>query len=160
MTNIQNGRFTAEIDGDFAIFIIGMRFNKLHKVRSWLQPFLAMPKMLRELDKHPEIGLMNTRMSLSGKTITLTQYWRSFDQLEAFAKNPSQTHLAAWREFNKRIGASGEVGIYHETYRIGPGQHETIYGNMPIMGLAAAGRSVPIGGRNQTARKRLNPQTT
>ena len=44
--------------------------------------------------------------------------------IEAFAKNPNDPHLPAWRDFNKRVGASGDVGVYHETYRVGPGQFE------------------------------------
>ncbi|MCU1387827.1 MAG: hypothetical protein JWL72_1165 [Ilumatobacteraceae bacterium] len=152
---VQPGRFTAEIDGDFVVFLIGMRFNKLWKVHQWMIPFLAMPKMLRELQQHPEKGLLGARMTVGGRTITMVQYWRSFDQLEAFAKNPDDPHLPAWKAFNKRIGTSGDVGVYHETYRVAPGQHESIYSNMPVMGLAAAGSSTPVGRRSETARDRI-----
>jgi hypothetical protein len=63
------------------------------------------------------------------------QYWRSFEQLEEFARNPSLTHLEAWKRFNR---ADGSVGIWHETYAIQAGQYESVYGNMPKMGLALA----------------------
>ena len=105
--------------------------------------------------QHPEKGLLAARTSLGGRTITVVQYWRSFDQLEAFAKNPNDPHLPAWRAFNRRVGASGDVGIYHETYRVGVGRHESIYANMPVMGLAEAGRSVQVGKRSETARARI-----
>ena len=85
----------------------------------------------------------------------MVQYWRSFDQLEAFAKNLNDPHLPAWRAFNRRVGVNGDVGIYHETYRVGVGRHESIYANMPVMGLAAAGRSVKVGKRSETARARI-----
>ena len=121
---VQPGRFTAEIDGDFVVFVIGMRFNRLWKPHRWLPPFMAMPRMLRELAAHPDKGLLGARMAIGGRTITMIQYWRSFEHLEAFAKNPSDPHLPAWREFNAKVGSGGDVGVYHETYRIGPGGHE------------------------------------
>ena len=153
---VQPGRYTASMDGDFVVFLIGMRINKLWKVHKWFPPFVAMPKMLRELRKHPEKGLLGARLSFGGRTVTVVQYWRSFDRLEAFARNPSDPHLPSWRAFNTRVGSSGDVGVYHETYRVGPGNHESIYSNMPIMGLAAAGTSVVVGKRTESARARIS----
>ena len=49
MTRIHKGRWTAEIEGDFVVFLIGMRVNKPWKVHKWLPVFLAMPRMLKEL---------------------------------------------------------------------------------------------------------------
>ncbi len=155
-SGVQKGRFTAEIDGDFVVFVIGMRFNKLWKVHRWLPPFMAMPKMLRELQAHPEKGLLGSRMAIGGRTITSVQYWKSFDHLEAFAKNPDDPHLPAWRHFNRTVGAGGDVGVYHETYRVAAGAHEAIYANMPIMGLAAASGHVPVGRSTEAARDRIN----
>src|SRR5450755_780756 len=42
-------RMSAKVDGDFVVFLIGMRVNKIWKVHKWLPVFLAMPKMLKEL---------------------------------------------------------------------------------------------------------------
>ncbi|MCZ4080013.1 DUF4188 domain-containing protein [Rhodococcus sp. H36-A4] len=154
-SRVQTGRYTAVVESEFVVFLIGIRLNKLWKIHKWIGPFLAMPRMLQELQQHPDKGLLGARMSLGGRTITVVQYWRSFDQLEAFAKNPNDPHLPAWKAFNKRVGAGGDVGVYHETYRVSPGQHESIYSNMPIMGLAAAGRSVAVGKRSETARARI-----
>jgi Domain of unknown function (DUF4188) len=152
---IQPGRFTAELDGDFVVFVIGMRLNKLWKVHQWFPVFLAMPPMLKELSRTPSKGLLGFWMARSGRTTVMVQYWRSFEQLEAFARNPDDPHLPAWRRFNRAIGAGGDVGIYHETYKVAAGAFETVYGNMPVFGLAAAGRSVPIGQRTDTARQRI-----
>ena len=153
--SVRLGRYTAVLDGDFVVFLIGMRINKLWKVHKWIGPFLAMPRMLRELQRHPEKGLLGVRLSVNGRTATVIQYWRSFDQLEAFAKNPDDPHLPAWKAFNRAVGAGGDVGVYHETYRVAAGEHESIYSNMPVMGLAAAGRSVPVGRGRESARARI-----
>ena len=155
MTTIHKGRHSAQLDGDFVVFIIGMRFNKLRKPRSWLPVFTAMPKMLRVLAEHPEKGLLSTRFARSGRTITLVQYWRSFEDLERFARDADDPHLEPWRRFNQRVGASGDVGIYHETFKVAAGQHESIYSNMPLMGLAEAGQLVPVARRGERARERL-----
>lgn len=44
----------------------------------------------------------------------LVQYWRSFEQLERFARDPSLNHLEPWKRFNRAVGADGSVGIWHE----------------------------------------------
>ena len=48
---VQPGRYTAEMDGDFVVFLIGMRLNKLWKIHKWIHAFFAMPRMLRELQQ-------------------------------------------------------------------------------------------------------------
>jgi hypothetical protein len=155
MSSVHPGRFTASMDGDFVVFVIGMRFNKLWKPHKWLPVLVAMPRMLAELARHPEKGLLGARTMVGGRTITVLQYWRSFEQLEHFARDQSDPHLAAWRAFNRRVGSSGDVGVFHETYKVAAGQHESIYANMPAMGLAAAGEHVPGGRRTETARERI-----
>ncbi len=47
------------------------------------------------------------------------------------------------------------VGIFHETYKVEAGAHESVYGNMPLFGLAAAMSHVPAVGRRETARRRM-----
>jgi len=74
----------------------------------------------------------------------VVQYWRSFDDLERFARNNDDPHLEPWRRFNRKVGKSGDVGIWHETYRVKATDIETIYGNMPPSGLGAASAMVPV----------------
>ena len=155
MAKVHPGRFSAKIDGDFVVFVIGMRFNRLWKVHRWLPVFFAMPKMLAELDRNPAKGLLGTRMSLGGRTITLIQYWRSFELLEQFASNTDDSHFPAWREYNKQVGKSGDVGVYHETYPISAGSYECVYVNMPVFGLAAVSEHVPVQRRGESARERV-----
>ena len=147
------GRFTAAPDrSDVTVFLIGMRVNKLWKVHKWLPVFLAMPRMLKELSEDPSSGFLGYQQSLT----TIVQYWRSFDHLETYARNHDKTHWPAWVAFNKSIGRSrGDVGIWHETYRIAPGQYEAIYSGMPTHGLGKVATLVPAAGRREDARGRL-----
>ena len=155
MAKVHPGRYTATIDGDFVVFIIGMRFNKLWKVHQWMPVFTAMPKMLATLMRNTDKGLLATRTMWAGRTITLVQHWRSFEHLERFARNVDDPHLEPWRRYNKRVAKTGDVGVFHETYKVGPGQYECIYANMPAIGLAAAGEHRPVGGRTEAARDRV-----
>jgi Domain of unknown function (DUF4188) len=159
MGTVHNGRYTARIDGDFVVFLIGMRFNRPLKVWQWGPVFAAMPRMLRELAQQEDRGLLGVH-TWFGRTAILLQYWRSFADLERFARDPDTAHLPAWREFNRRIGASGDVGIWHETYHVRAGEYEVIYGNMPRFGLAAAAEHVPIGRVGHSAGRRIGARTT
>jgi hypothetical protein len=153
MAKLYAERMTAEMDGEFVVFLIGMRINKPWKLHKWLPVFLAMPRMLKELYQHPESGFLGH----SSAGLLTVQYWRSFDHLEVYARSHDHTHWPAWVAFNKRIGRSrGDVGIWHETYHIAPGQYETVYSGMPAFGLAKAGTLIAAGGRREQARGWMN----
>lgn len=153
MARVIPGRYTARIEEPFVVFAIGMRVNRARALKQWLPTALAMGPMLRVLHQHPEKGFLGGETFLSWRGIAMLQYWRSFDDLERFARD--DPHLAAWRRFNRAIGADGSVGIWHETYLVQPGQYEAVYGNMPVFGLAAATAHLPAIGRRETARRRL-----
>jgi hypothetical protein len=142
VAEVRQGRWTAEIDGDFVVFIIGARINsKLHAIRSLvdLGGRRGMNHMLKELTEHPDKGLLGYQMA----GFTVIQYWRSFEHLEAFAKDDDDPHLAVWRKYWQRVGKSGRTGIWHETFLVRAGEYETIYGNMPPHGLGKAATLVP-----------------
>lgn len=151
---VETGRTTADIEGDFVVFLIGMRFNKPWKVHKWLPVFRAMPAMLRVLDDHSELGCLGHEQ-WAGRTLIIVQYWRSFEQLDRFARDPDLPHLEPWRRFNRAVRDSGDVGIWHETYKVRAGEYEAVYGNMPVFGLAAAASHVPVASKAQTAAARI-----
>ena len=155
MAKIIRKRMCAEIEGEFVVFLIGARIVKPWKVWKWWPVALAMPRMLIELQKRPELGLLHARSVFSYPDAMVIQYWRSFEHLEAYAKARDLAHLPAWQAFNRAIGSSGDVGIWHETYRVQPGQYESIYNNMPPFGLGRAGRLVDAVGARQEARQRM-----
>ena len=155
MGRIIDRRVCAQREGGFVIFLIGMRVNKPWKFWKWLPVATAMPKMLIELAKRPELGLLHAENQFSFPNVTVTQYWESFEKLEAYAKSRDLAHLPAWQAFNKAVGSNGDVGIWHETYVIGPGQYENIYNNMPPYGLGACSPIVDAVGARQAARQRV-----
>ena len=145
---------TAQIEGDFVVFLIGMRVNKFWKIHKWLPAAMAMPRMLRELSRLPraDTGFLGY-IQAGGTTI---QYWRSFDHLEAYAKAQEHSHLPAWVKFNKAVKAGrGDVGIWHETFLVRAGAYETVYSGMPAFGLGRASTLMPADASRQSARARL-----
>ena len=129
MADINQGRWTAEIEGDFVVFIIGARLNS-----KW-QPFEAlrdlggrkgMNHMLKYLTEHPEKGLLGYQTTGSPNV----QYWRSFEHLEAFAKDRT---IRTWRS-GATTGSGSARTAEPDLARDLPrpaGEYEAIYGNMP-----------------------------
>jgi hypothetical protein len=154
MTTIIHGRQTAQFDGPFVVFLIGMRINSLWKLHQWLPVTRAMPKMLAELQAHPELGMLGGEMWF-GRTTLLVQYWRSLDQLLAYATDRDAEHLPAWRDFNRKLADTDDVGVWHETYQVLPGSYENIYVNMPSFGLGKVGKLVAATGHLTAARDRF-----
>ena len=155
MAKIIAQRMTASLEGDFVVFLIGMRINRLWKVWKWLPVATAMPRMIIELYKRPELGMLHARTHFGLRNILVVQYWRSFDQLHAYAVNTENAHLPAWRRFNQRVASNGDVGIWHETFLVRAGEHESVYNNMPAYGLGLAGTLLEARGARQPARGRL-----
>jgi Domain of unknown function (DUF4188) len=160
MTGVIAQRMTAQINGDFVVFLIGMRINRPLKVWKWLPVVRQMPRMLMELGKQPEIGLLHARTHFGFPNVLVVQYWRSFEHLQKYATNRNASHLPAWQSFNLAIGGNGDVGIWHETYLVKAGAYETVYNNMPPYGLGLAGSLEPATGSLKTARTRLGMSET
>ncbi len=155
MSQVIPGRFTAQMNEPFVVFIIGVRINRFFAFSKWVPTASAMGPMLQALRRNPEKGFCGVEQFLYWPGAALVQYWRSMEDLEAFARNPDDPHAAAWQGFNRSIGSDGSVGIWHETYIVQPGNHESIYVNMPVFGLAATTNHVAVAGRRESARGQL-----
>ncbi|MEH7462148.1 DUF4188 domain-containing protein [Bacillus thuringiensis] len=154
MKAVIPGRYTAQMDDSFVVFVIGMRINRLFAVSKWLPVARAMGGMMKELYENKELGFLGTESFFNGRTILQIQYWKSFEALEHYARHAS-LHVEAWKDFNLKVSKTKTVGIFHETYVIEKGQYESVYVNMPRFGLAKAGESVPVNQQRETARARM-----
>jgi len=158
MAKVTAGRMTHEYDGDLVVFLIGMRINKPWRPDLWLPVFNAMPRMLAELSKDKDSGLLGYRLTIGAGGPLLVQYWSSSEKLYGYASERNAAHRPAWAEFNRRARkAPGAVGIWHETYVVE--RAESIYAGMPVSGLAAATSSVPVARRGESAKERLGART-
>ena len=132
-----------------------MRINRPLAIGKWLPTARAMGPMLKELYSHPEKGFLGAEYFFYRWGPAIVQYWRSFEDLERFARNPDDPHLPAWQRFNRSVGSDGSVGIFHETFIVERGNYEAVYSNMPVFGLAKATEHVRAVGGRETARRRL-----
>lgn len=142
---------TVSIEGDFVVFLIGLKIYNFWKVHKWLGVVASMPKMLKELSQKPESGFLGSE----GRFGTIIQYWRSFEQLEAYAKDRSGLHYPVWKEFNTKVKNTNAIGIWHETFLVRAGEYECIYHNMPPYGLGRVGKLIPASGKLEFAGGRV-----
>lgn len=113
-----------------------------------------MPRMLAELSRDPDSGFLGHRLLFGGKGVTVVQYWRTPEQLYAYASQPQAQHRPAWSAFNRKARkASGAVGIWHETFQVA--RAESMYVDMPTTGLAAATSSIAVSRNRDRAEQRL-----
>jgi hypothetical protein len=151
---IRNERLTSTLEGEFVVFLIGLRINRPAMVHKWWPVARAMPRMIKELYRQPELGFLHAEMWFARTTI-MVQYWRSMEQLLSYATRKTAEHLPAWQAFNRSVGTNGSVGIWHETYAALPGTYENVYVNMPPFGLGKAGSLSAASGARQSAAGRL-----
>jgi len=154
---LQPGRWTAELDGDFVVFLIGAMVHDPAVATEASGLLMAMVDMLDELEADPSKGLLGyTRHGEPGSGV-IVQYWRSFEALEAYARSPGARHAPVWRAWN-RLGSGdrGAAGIWHETFQVNAGNYEAIYQNTPVMGLQQAGRPITVTEARDSARARLS----
>lgn len=152
MNHYRPGRWTAQGEDEVTVFLIGMRMNRPARVDKWAPVAKAMMDMQKYLARNPQDGCLGHHQWF-GRTTIMVSYWRSPEDLQRFASNPDAPHMAAWRRFSARDG--GVTGIWHETYRVRPGDREAIYANMPPFGLGRALTLVPVGQGQRTAKQRM-----
>src|SRR4051812_26585223 len=153
----QQGRWTAELDGDFVVFMIGAMVHDPAGAGEASGLLFAMVEMLDELEAAPSHGLLGyTRHGEPGSGV-IVQYWRSFDALESYARNPGARHAPVWRAWNRLASEDRQsAGIWHETFLVSAGNYEAIYQNMPLTGLQRAGRALTVTDAKESARARMN----
>ena len=77
---INMGRWTADIDGDFVVFLIGVEVRDPEQAGPAVGLLMAMAEMLGELMQDPAKGLLGFQQfgAVGG---VIVQYWRSFEAL-------------------------------------------------------------------------------
>jgi hypothetical protein len=118
MASVLADRYTARAEKPVVLFLIGMRFNKLWAAHKWLPVVRAMPRMLDELGRKPEAGLLFYRYYFSRRVLMVQQYWEPFDKLLAYAHDANAEHFSAWAARAPSTAPSEKTarsGLWHET---------------------------------------------
>lgn len=154
---VTSQRLCDSHDGPIVVFVIGMRINRLLRPDKWMPVARAMPAMLKELKAKPDYGFLHAELMLARpRTLLTLQYWRDAEGLLAYAHDREGLHMPAWHAFNRAAKGNDAVGIFHETYTVPAGGHESIYiGMTPPFGLGQATGLIPASGKRNDARGRL-----
>jgi hypothetical protein len=70
-----------------------------------------MPQMLKTPIIGPPRDCQGVQTWSRWREVMSLQYWHWFEDLERFARNHSDLHLQACKDFNRRVGPEGRVGI-------------------------------------------------
>lgn len=158
-------RVTHAFGGDLVLFLIGMRIHRPWRLDVVGRVFAAMPRMIAELERNrqaagrgeaDDLGFLGVRYLLDGAHPMVLQYWRSTEDLYRYAANTDMRHRPAWTAFYRYAAKAPEaVTIWHETYEVKAGSHESVYAGPARFGLAAIDGVVPISQRGERARERM-----
>jgi hypothetical protein len=142
---------------DIVVFLLGFRPNKWWRPDIWMPVYIGQYRMLRELQKDPDSGLLGFRTVVGKAGGTSIQYWTDTERLYRYAADAAKLHRPAMKAFYRREkSAPDAVGIWHETFEVR--SSETIYGDMPPVGLGEALGVVPITHKTLRASQRLGSQ--
>ena len=145
MVTINRERMTAEIDGEYVVYINGMRLNKLRALPKYLRAGLKAGKMFKRLEADPDSGFLGYLPAYLGlRSGAVIQYWRSLEDIRRFAQDPDDLHVPAWRWYNEEASDTGGLGFWAELYVVEDGNFETFYRDVPPVGLGEHGRLVPM----------------
>lgn len=149
-------------DDDLVVFILGMRPRRAWRLDQTLFVSRSMFRMQAELERDRAnggaLGYLGGFNAVAPTGPIVVQYWRSFEDLERYSHSTDFEHRPAWLKFYTMTHAAGRsrVGIWHETYRVPAGAHESIYGDLSApVGLAAAVGAQPLERRGRTSRERI-----
>ena len=156
-------------DDEVVVFMLGMKVLRPWRVDQWGFVTVAMARMMTEIETNrrlkvgtdDDLGYLGgfSTMGLHGPVVT--QYWRSSDDLIRYAHDTDRVHRGAWLQLYRLAHRSSKagVGLWHETYVVPAGQHETIYGNMKPIGLGKLVGAVPLNERTRTSSARLGQES-
>jgi hypothetical protein len=133
---------------NLVVIYLGMRANSLRGLKTLIS---FGPKIKKAIEEKPDGLLLHEDVifSLFPPHGGMRQYWRDFESLERWARSGS--HAQWWREF---LDDPGGAGFWHETYFRG-GQIESVYIDMPKVGMGRFAALEPARGSMFSARRRL-----
>jgi Domain of unknown function (DUF4188) len=152
---IRTGRWMARRDEPFAVFVFGMRLNRLRGLPRFAWGLRVLRRILRDLDAHLGRGFLAGQVYWAGRTLVAVQYWESFDALDGWARDHRLPHRKPWQRYLREALGDEAMGLWHETYLASPGNWEGVYVNMPAWGLAAGVDAVEMQATRGSARERL-----
>jgi hypothetical protein len=142
------GRYIAALweHPSLCVAMFGVQFTTEEAARLYDEAGIA-PEMEAALQAAE--GLLLVRGFEEGNGGTMLQYWRSYEDLECFARTMPHTRWWRWLVDHRHRG----MGFYHEIYQVSTA--EAIYDpGTPPIGPAAFCSQIPIEGGEGRSRNR------
>ena len=147
----------SEGDQNHVLFLIGLEFDSLWRVGDWLPVAKAGSSMFKELEANADVGLIG-RDTCLGQTTILIEYWRSLEDLQAYALDDKAGDFPAWRDFRNTTDAADSVRVWHEAYEVRQGEYTDLELDFSAGVVASPSRRrpylkpVPGGSRSKAAK--------
>jgi hypothetical protein len=142
-------RLAAEMDGEFVVYVNGMRLNRLRAVHKYILAGRKLAAMFDGLEADPDSGFLGYEPAIRGlRSGAAIQYWRSLEDLRAFARDSDDLHVPAWKWVNESV-RRGEIGFWAELYVIEDGSYETFYRDVAPIGPGRVADLVPMEGHQR-----------
>lgn len=151
-------------DDGVVVFLLGMQVRRPWRLDQWGYVAFAMTRMMAELERsqgsdtpEDDLGYLGGFGTMGRGGPVYTLYWRSVEDLTRYANDADRVHRPAWLRVYRMVhrARSAAIGLWHETYDVPAGRHETIYGNMEPVGLGKIVGAVDVRERGVTAAERL-----
>ena len=106
-------------------------------------------EMFPALEEAKKVGFLHQEMLMGEGSAVLLQYWRSYDELDRWAR--TMPHMAWWRWLLENAG--DDLSFYHEIYQVKTA--EAIYerGCRPVGAALVAGTSTVTSGEGQSRQR-------
>ena len=159
MAKVFTGRYSADVEGDFVVFLIGMRINKPWDVRGWWHTFVVDAPddqgARGEPRARPDLGAPGW---FGGPAVV--QYWRSLRAARPLRaqRGPAATSPRG-RSGTRPRGRPARSASGTRPTRCARASTRSIYGNMPRHGLATATAHVPVTAKGRSAARRIGATT-
>ena len=148
----------ARREAPFAVFLFGMRLNRVRGLARFLWGLRVLRRILADLEAHSPRGFVAGQVYRARRTLIAVQYWESFEALDGYARDHGLPHRRAWQRYLSEALNDPAVGLWHETYLAEPGSWEGVYVNMPPWGLGAGAELLEMQSTRGSARERLRQQ--
>ena len=117
---VFRGRYCADIEGDFCVFHIGGVLNGNIPSDKYNEVAKAFEEMVKELEADPQkYGFLGASIYVSANrtvdSIMSIQYWRSQEQLNAYARDHLSKHLQNMIKSSQYVKDSAHFGFWHES---------------------------------------------
>jgi hypothetical protein len=133
---------------DLCVAIFGVQFHTPKGQQLYGESGIT-EEMIPALEKAKNVGFLHQERLMSEGSGVLLQYWRSYDDLDRWAR--TLPHMAWWRWLIENAG--DDLSFYHEIYQVKTAEAIYEQGCRPVGAALIAGTSTVASGEGQSRQR-------